>query len=105
MKHLIQWAARLYPRAWRKRYGEEFAALLEDTGPQARDTWDIAKEALSMQIQRTAALAVIGTMLGGLAGGLISLYRALLAAPVPWSCCPCGSIGALLAGCGSADDR
>jgi hypothetical protein len=82
VKHLMQWATRLYPRAWRKRYGEEFRALLEDSSPQARDTWDIArdawdiaKEALSMQIQRTAVLAVIGTMLGGLAGGLISLYR------------------------------
>ena len=29
MKQLYCWLLRLYPRAWRDRYGEEFLALLE----------------------------------------------------------------------------
>ena len=33
MKTLVRWAARLYPAAWRERYGGELEALLEDVGP------------------------------------------------------------------------
>jgi uncharacterized protein involved in exopolysaccharide biosynthesis len=50
MKTLVRWAARLYPAAWRERYGAEMAALLEDVGPCGGDLWDIVRGALSMQM-------------------------------------------------------
>src|SRR3974377_19659 len=33
MKRLLRAAARLYPRAWRERHGEEFDALIDDLTP------------------------------------------------------------------------
>ena len=37
MRTLARWVARLYPEAWRSRYGVELEALLEDVGPGAGD--------------------------------------------------------------------
>jgi hypothetical protein len=31
-KRIIRWAARAYPAPWWRRYGAEFAALLEESG-------------------------------------------------------------------------
>lgn len=42
MKRFL-WA---YPRAWRKRYGDEFLALLEQQPPRVRDVFDILVGAL-----------------------------------------------------------
>jgi hypothetical protein len=75
MNRLLLWAARLYPRWWRTRYGDELEALLEESGPRFRDVWDIAKEALTMQARRFVVLATVGAVLGGLAGGLMSRAR------------------------------
>jgi hypothetical protein len=36
MKWLIRLAARIYPRAWRERYGEEFEALLDEVQQRKR---------------------------------------------------------------------
>lgn len=59
MKRLIRLAARLYPRRWRDRYGEEFEALLDDVRPGGRIAFDVLIGAGSMQIRRwgTAAIA------------------------------------------------
>lgn len=73
MRRLLGWAVRLYPRAWRERYGEEFAALLEDSLLRWRDAWDVAKEALAMQVRRAFVQVAAGIALGALIGGLISL--------------------------------
>src|SRR5687768_13915943 len=51
MKRLIEWAARLYPRAWRERYGEEFRALIEDVRPGWRELWDVLRGACGMQMR------------------------------------------------------
>jgi hypothetical protein len=37
----MSWLLRLYPRRWRERYGDEFAALLEDVRPGPRATLDV----------------------------------------------------------------
>src|SRR5690242_3070098 len=50
MRPLIRVAARLYPKAWRTRYGSEFAALLEDIKPGWGGFLDIVKGALAMQV-------------------------------------------------------
>jgi hypothetical protein len=39
MRRFILLLARLYPRSWRRRYGEEFEALLRDLNPR---WWDAA---------------------------------------------------------------
>jgi hypothetical protein len=69
MKRLMRLAARLYPKAWRERYGVEFASLLEDLKPDLGMSLDIVKGALLMQMTSgtwSRILAVSG-MLGALA--------------------------------------
>ena len=45
------WVLRLFPRAWRERYEEEFQALLEEYDPSAADTFDILKAAGDAQFR------------------------------------------------------
>lgn len=51
MSRLIQIIARLYPRSWRERYGEEFSALLEDLNPSAGAAFNVFTGAIGMQIR------------------------------------------------------
>jgi uncharacterized protein involved in exopolysaccharide biosynthesis len=73
----MRFAARLYPAAWRARYGEEFEALLEDTGPVGRDVWDVMEGALKMQMvtwsswKLVPALGVAGAIAMGVASLMI----------------------------------
>jgi len=62
----MKFLARLYPRQWRERYGEEFSALLEDIEPGWRDSIDIVKGALVMQMSgwNAGRTLVVGGMLG-----------------------------------------
>jgi hypothetical protein len=46
MKRLARWLARLYPRQWRARYGQEFDALLEDVNLTWRDVFGVGLSAL-----------------------------------------------------------
>jgi hypothetical protein len=55
--------ARLYPRSWKQRYGEEFEALLEDVNPRWWDALDVLKGAATMQITRWM---VVGTAFAGM---------------------------------------
>jgi hypothetical protein len=50
MKPIIKFLVRLYPSAWRKRYGAELDALLEDATPSVRDAFDVLWGALKMQM-------------------------------------------------------
>jgi hypothetical protein len=73
MRRLAWWASRLYPAAWRERYGTEFEALLEDAPLQSGDVWDVLWGALTMRMTRsnlvgmTAGLAVLGGLIAGVA--------------------------------------
>jgi capsular polysaccharide biosynthesis protein len=62
MKRCLQWSARLYPAAWRARYGREFEALLDDLRPSWRDLWDILYGAFVMQLSTPAAYLKLGAM-------------------------------------------
>jgi uncharacterized protein involved in exopolysaccharide biosynthesis len=64
---LTRLAARLYPRWWRERYGEEFEALIEDARPGLRGTMDVTRGALAMQISTPFSAKRIW-LLGGLLG-------------------------------------
>ena len=46
MRYLIRCAAWLYPPRWRRRYGVEFDALLEDVRPGWRELLNVLKGAL-----------------------------------------------------------
>lgn len=79
MGRMTRWAARLYPRWWRERYGEEFAALLEDARPGARGTFDILRGALIMQMSTMSAKRLL--LLCAVAGMLIGLGAASMLKP------------------------
>ena len=59
MKRLLRIVARLYPAAWRKRYGDEFDILLEDARPGLTGALDILKGALVMQLFSWTPLRVL----------------------------------------------
>ena len=46
----MRWLLRLYPKAWRDRYGEEFLTLLEECQPSLLDRFDIALGALDARL-------------------------------------------------------
>jgi hypothetical protein len=82
---------RLYPRAWRERYGAELSALLDELPAQgARVAFDLAVGALREQLRaafvdvperrRQAILANFVT-LGSWAGGTVSAVLIVLALP------------------------
>jgi hypothetical protein len=77
MKRWIFWAAKLYPRSWRDRYGPEFEAFLEDLAPSWWDFWDVLWDALSLRgraIVRPSLEACSGT---GLISGNVSFRSAI----------------------------
>jgi hypothetical protein len=51
MKRLIRLASRLYPTAWRGRYGREFETLLDDVKPGPRQLYDVLKGAIAMRVR------------------------------------------------------
>jgi hypothetical protein len=59
MKRLARWLARLYPRQWRARYGQEFDALLEDVNLTWRDVIGVALSALEMRMKTTTAPRIV----------------------------------------------
>lgn len=66
----MRFLARLYPRAWRMRYGVEFDALLEDLNQDWRTSLDILKGALQLQM-RTGSYGKL-VLTTALAGALIA---------------------------------
>ncbi len=69
MKRLALLIARLYPYAWRKRYGAEFDALIEDSKPSPMWLLDTLKGAFAAQIKvngmRLATFGIVGAALAG----------------------------------------
>jgi hypothetical protein len=77
MKWLLRAAARLYPRAWRDRYGEEFDVLIDDLRPRWRDVPNVLMGALLMHLSRPPLLTLAAGLVGGgaIAGAVVSLTR------------------------------
>ena len=80
MNRLTKLASNLYPRWWRERYGEEFAALLEDARPGLGGTLDILKGALAMQLQTLSTKRIL--FIGAAAGFLIGMLTAFFLTPL-----------------------
>ena len=63
MRRWLALSAKLYPRAWRQRYGVEFDALMEDVEPGWRQFADVLGGAVRMQMKsQTAYLKLVGAM-------------------------------------------
>ena len=78
-ERLIRFAGRLYPPSWRRRYGVEFEALLEDARSNWRDVFDVLLGALKMQLTTWSFGKMAASF--GLAGAL--LWSALLFITMP----------------------
>jgi hypothetical protein len=73
MKPFIRFAAKLYPRTWRERYGAEFEALLDDTGADVHIVFNVLTEAIGMQVRRWKRIAP-AVLLGTAALSLASCW-------------------------------
>ena len=76
MRRWLTLAARLYPRAWRERYGAEFDALMEDVRPDWRELANVVRGALVMHLTNGIAwwkLAAITAAAGAAIGGVAVL--------------------------------
>jgi hypothetical protein len=78
-ERLIRFAGRIYPASWRRRYGVEFEALLEDAGRDWRDVSDVLLGALKMQLTMWSFGRIAAGF--GVAGAL--LWSALLFITMP----------------------
>ena len=118
------WLVRLYPRAWRQRYGEEFEALLEECLHSPVDILDILLGALDAHLNlsnqtdwrlmnminklRTTVILVFAGYIGFVIGGfsllglvddspVVPLMRTDLSLLVVWRTIQVGSVISLLA--------
>jgi hypothetical protein len=71
MRQILKMLARLYPAAWRRRYGAEYEALIEDAQPQARDGFDVVWGATKMWITSQGFVRIV--LPCALAGALVSV--------------------------------
>jgi hypothetical protein len=73
MKRLMRTFARWYP-AWRRRYGDEFEALLEDSGATWRGALDVLRGALMMHLNTRSSIkiVVLATLIGLVVGAAAS---------------------------------
>jgi hypothetical protein len=78
-ERLIRFAGRLYPVSWRRRYGVEFEALLEDAGRHWRDVLDVLLGALKMQMTTWTFGKIVAAF--GVAGALLWSGVSLVAMP------------------------
>jgi hypothetical protein len=78
-ERLIRFAGRIYPASWRRRYGVEFEALLEDAGRDWRDVSDVLLGALKMQLT-TWSFGKIAAGFGA-AGAVLLLALSFIALP------------------------
>lgn len=77
MRRLLWWATRVYPPAWRERYGAEFEALLEDAALQRGDVWDVLRGAFIMRMTKVnlVTIAAACALAGALIAGVTTLVR------------------------------
>ena len=70
MKHWNRLITKLYPRAWRNRYGEEFQALLEEVPPGWRPLFNVIWSGLATQVRvwNKGRILTAMAIVGGVAG-------------------------------------
>ncbi len=77
---------RLYPRSWRKRYGAEMVALLEDRPPTRRDRIDLARGAIDAWLHPPVPSLVppFAALLGGGLWTILATIVVLQPVPPDW---------------------
>jgi capsular polysaccharide biosynthesis protein len=79
MKRIARWVIRLYPAAWRARYGDEMEALLADSGADAKTVADLLTGGIRMRFSRGSFLKFALAM--SVAGMLVGLGGSYLLTP------------------------
>src|SRR5580704_7224096 len=79
MRGILKFLSRLYPSAWRRRYGAEFEALLEDQTLRVQDIFDVLWGAFTMRVTTRSLLQIV--LPCGLVGSLVALMIAVSAPP------------------------
>ena len=126
LKRARPWLTRLYPPAWKKRYGNEFEALLEECLHSPLDVMDVFLGALDAHLQllngenltwrlmnmlnklRTALLIVFAAYIGFIIAGfslvgmaddspMLALMKTDVALAASWTIIQVGAVVALLA--------
>lgn len=72
MRRLLRLAARCYPAWWRRRYGQEFDALLDELAPGPREVFDVLMGAVTMQTRNQMAIPFLGALAGAVVAGLLT---------------------------------
>jgi capsular polysaccharide biosynthesis protein len=88
MNRLARWTMLLYPARWRRRYGNEVEALVDDAGADARVVADLLQGAVRMQFStwsfpRLAAVLGLVGMLVGLAFSFLTPVQYVARAELP----------------------
>jgi hypothetical protein len=69
--------AKLYPKAWRARYGVEFACLLDGVDPRWTDVVDVLRGAAMMQLRTLSSyLKLVGAV--AVAGVIVALVASFV---------------------------
>jgi hypothetical protein len=71
VKRAIRLALGLYPRWWRRRYGRELEALVEDSSTGWGAVFDIARGAFVMQIKDFRTIPLLAALIGASIGTVI----------------------------------
>jgi hypothetical protein len=79
MNRLAKWMMRLYPAAWRARYGDEMDALLAASGADARTVADLLTGGMRMRFSKGSFLKLAFAL--GVAGMLMGLGASYLRKP------------------------
>jgi hypothetical protein len=82
---MIRLLVAVYPRQWRAEFGEEFAALLEDTRLSPRAVADVLAGAGKLHAERHQRLAVVIAALVWSGGMEFLSARARLTADILWA--------------------
>jgi len=80
MKRLARWTMRLYPARWRRRYGDELDALIEQTGADARIIANLFAGGIRMQFSEWSFAKLAAVM--GMAGLVIGVAASYMVAPM-----------------------
>lgn len=70
MKRVLRFLIKFYPAWWRRRYGRELEALLEDSGSSWLDVWDLFQGAMQMQMSKLSFGSIM--TICGLAGLVVA---------------------------------
>lgn len=76
MNRIAKWMLRMYPAAWRARYGDEVDALLADTGADAKTIADLLTGGIRMRFSTGAFLKLAAVL--GVAGMLLGIGASYL---------------------------